>query len=304
MRTLTTLVVMSAMTLSIHATAADGTFNAHAQIGLTSNSDLAIKELDVISSQSDTGTLLSAGLSAEFKATDALKFTPSYRYENTNYHTLDQYDLSLHQYGLDTNYKLAHTDIGFRYDGATAQVANKTFLTLDQGSLYIGHFVNNTTYLRAALKAGEKQFTTQPARDAQSLGLDTSLFYFINQGNTMLLLGASLDKEEATEQQYDFSGWTLNTRVSHTFTAFGNTNKASIGWRYQDKDYQENHNDMLTEPTPSRDESRHVLTAHWQLSLLDSLSLITEAEYGDYQSQLEVNTYTQSIASISLRAEF
>ena len=84
-----------------------------------------------------------------------------------------------------------------------------------------------------------------------------------------------------------------------------NKNKIYVrGLGYQDKDYQENPNDMLTEPTPSRDESRHILTAHWQLSLLDSLSLITEAEYGDYQSQLEANTYTQSIASISLRAEF
>ena len=127
MRTINKLITLSALTTSIQVFASDATFHADAQIGLTTNSDLAIKELDDISSQSDTGSILKAGVSAELHATDNLKFTPSYRYEQTNYHQLDQYDLALHQYSLDSSYSLSGTDVGIRYDGALAKVAKETF---------------------------------------------------------------------------------------------------------------------------------------------------------------------------------
>ena len=82
------------------------------------------------------------------------------------------------------------------------------------------------------------------------------------------------------------------------------SNKAGLSWRYQDKNYQEVINQPLTQSEPSRDESRSVVSAFWQLSVFDSLQIVTEAEYGDYQSKLAANTYTQSIASLSLKASF
>lgn len=304
MRTINKLITLSALTTSIQVFATDATFHADAQIGLTTNSDLAIKELDDISSQSDTGSILKAGVSAELHATDNLKFTPSYRYEQTNYHQLDQYDLALHQYSLDSSYSLSGTDVGIRYDGALAKVAKETFLTLDQVSLYVGHYFNPTTYLRTAIRASDKQFATQSMRDAKGLGLDSNLYYFINQGKTMLLLGASLDRENADSEQFNFKSWGLNTGITHRFKAFDISNKAGLSWRYQDKNYQEVINQSLTQSEPSRDESRSVVSAFWQLSVFDSLQIVTEAEYGDYQSKLAANTYTQSIASLSLKASF
>lgn len=306
MRTFNTLIALSTLTASIQLLAANSTFNANAEVGLTTNSDLTIKELDVISSQSDTGTRLAAGLNAELNATDSLKFTPSYQYQQTNYHELEQYDLALHQYSLDTKYTLSNTDFGIRYDGASAKVAQQAFLTLNQASLYISHYLNPTTYLRTAIRTAEKQFATQSMRDADGLGLDANLYYFINQGATMLMLGASLDKEDAAAEQFNFQGWSFNTRLSHSFNVFKLKNKAGIGWRYQDKDYQELAQQLLTdtEGEASRDEKRSVIQAFWQLALFDSLSVITEAEFGDYQSKLAANTYTQSIASVSLKATF
>lgn len=295
---------LGALSTSFSVSATDVSFNANVQLGLIGNSDLTIKELDVISSKSDTGTTLAAAMNGEFKTTNNFKFTPSYQYQQTNYHELDQYDLSLHQYSLDTQYAFTETELGIRYDGASASVAEQTFLTLNQVSTYVGSYLNPTTYFRSAVRSAKKLFATQPQRDANGLGLDTSLYYFANQGATMLMFGASIDKETADTRQFSFNGWSLTTQLSHRFTAFDRENKAGIGWRYQDKDYQKAVISPLEEPTASRNENHSVINAFWKVSLLESLSVVTEAEYGDYDSNLAANTYTQTIAKMALKATF
>ncbi|MBQ4832081.1 hypothetical protein J8L70_02385 [Pseudoalteromonas sp. MMG010] len=298
------LSLISAFSTSCYTLALQSDYSAVAEVGLTNNSDLAIKELDVISSQSDSGNTLSLALSSNIKFSDTFKITPSYRYEKVNYQTLDQYDLTLHQYGVDSNVKRGNTDFGIRYDGATAKVANETFLRLNQASLYAGHFISATTYIRASLNTASKTFLTQPARDSNNVGVNSSLYYFMNQGNTLLLIGAKIEKEQAEDSQYDFKGYGINTKLSHKFTALNLSNEAGIGWSYNNKDYHETNPASFTEPTLSRDEKRNVFNAFWQLNVIDSISIVAEAEYGDYSSKTSSNTYTQSVTSLSLKAEF
>jgi hypothetical protein len=285
------------------------TVSGDAAVGILNNSALSVQELDDISSQSDSGVKISTGATATWQASKAVKLTSSYRFEQQNYDEFDQYDLALHQYGVDASYSInSSNELGLRYDGAKANVAGDTFLNFDQVSAYYGRFLSPQSYLRVSVKNKTKRFASATARDADGVGADIGLYHFVNEGQTMLMASVGADNEDAEDNQYDFSGYSVNTKVTHKFTAFNLTNKLGLGWRYQLKDYDEQVSDEVfaaQQPSqPSRDEHRNVVNAFWHLDLHKHITLVTEAEYGDYESQLSSNTYTQSIVSASIKVHF
>lgn len=277
---------------------------ADAAVGVLNNSALAVQELDDISSESDSGTKISTGATAKWQATKAVKLTSSYRFEQQNYDEFEQYDLDLHQYGIDASYSLGSSELGLRYDGAKADVAGDNFLQFDQFSAYYGRYLSPQTYLRVSAKNKTKRFTSATARDADGIGGDIGLYHFLNAGKTMLMASVGADKEDAQDNQFDFNGYSFNTKVTHKFSAFNVSNKVGLGWRYQHKNYDEQTSEELLEPLPSRDEHRNVVNAFWHVDVFKHVMLVTEAEYGDYESKLSSNTYTQSIVSASIKVHF
>ncbi|MBH0055595.1 hypothetical protein I6F65_01345 [Pseudoalteromonas sp. SWXJZ94C] len=278
--------------------------NGDVSVGILSNSALSIQELDDISSQSDSGIKLSTGASAKWQITKAAKLTSSYRFEQQDYNEFDQYDLDLHQYGLDGSYSFNGHEIGVRYDGAKANVDGDTFLHFNQASAYYGRFLNPQTYLRMSIKTKAKRFATVKERNADGIGADLAIYHFINSGQTMVMASLSADKEDANDNQYDFSGYSVNTKITHKFTAFNMVNQVGAGWRYQNKNYEEQISDDFFEDVSSRDEHRNVVNTFYNVDIFEHVTLMTEAEYGDYQSKLSSNTYTQSVFSVSIKVHF
>ena len=80
-------------------------------------------------------------------------------------------------------------------------------------------------------------------------------------------------------------------------------NKAGVGWQYNQKDYLSVPSNTPPSP-PERDAKHNVYSAFWHLNLFKNLAVITKAEYGDYQSQLDTNTYTQTVTSMALKVNF
>ncbi|MBH0093241.1 hypothetical protein [Pseudoalteromonas sp. SCQQ13] len=278
--------------------------SADAAVGVLNNSALSVQELDDISSKSDSGVKISTGATAKWQVSKAVKLTSSYRFEQQNYDEFDQYDLDLHQYGVDGSYSFNSNELGLRYDGAKANVAGDTFLHFNQVSAYYGRFLSPQTYLRMSVKNKTKRFASATARDADGVGADIGLYNFINDGQTMLMASIAADKEDAQDSQFDFSGYTFNTKITHKFTALNLSNKVGLGWRYQNKNYEEQTSNEVLEALPSRDEHRNVVNVFWHLDLFKHIMLVTEAEYGDYESKQNSNTYTQSIVSASIKVHF
>jgi hypothetical protein len=302
------LCVFSTQTTLAQTTTAEqkDSFNvtADATVGVLNNSALSVQALDDISSKSDSGIKISIGTTANWQVSKAVKVTSSYRFEQQNYDEFDQYDLDLHQYGVDASYSVNSHEVGLRYDGAKANVAGDTFLHFDQVSAYYGHFLSPQTYLRMSVKNKTKRFASATARDADGVGADVGLYHFLNKSQTMLMATISADKEDAQDNQFDFSGYAFNTKATHKFTAFNLSNKVGLGWRYQNKNYDEQASNEVFEPLPSRDEHRNVVNVFWHVDLFKHIMLVTEAEYGDYESKQSSNTYTQSIVSASIKVHF
>jgi hypothetical protein len=300
--------VVALTTSSLALAAPQSSFKVNGEVGggLISNSALSVDELDDVSSQSDNGYEFNAMLKGKWQITDKTKLTSSYAYNKKTYNEFSQYDLALHQLNIDGSYKFNSSEIGVRVDGASASVAGKTFLNYQQVSLYFGHFVQPETYVRTSVKLKNKSFAELSDRDASGFGAILDVFHFMNGANTMLMLGLSAEKEEGQDSQFDYLGLGIHTKITHKFNLFGLDSKVGFGLRFQNKDYQS----VAVETFPAeqdisdRDENRQVIEANWDLHLLDNLSVMTELQHGDFKSQLESQTYQQTIASVGLKYSF
>ncbi len=274
-------------------------------IGIINNSALSVDELDEVTAEGDSGIEKTASLTGLWQVNDKVKVSSSYRYNAQDYNEFDAFDLALHQVSVDSSYKWQNKEIGLRYDGAKAKLAGETFLTFQQASIYLGTFLQPQTFLRTSAKVKSKQFADISSRDADAFGVNAELFHFINDGSTMFMLGLSADKETAKDEQFNYNGFGVSTKVSQKFELFGLAQKAAIAWRFQSKDFKAYHaDDMSSEMESKADEHRNIVQAQWQLDFNEHLALVSNLEYGDYSSQLDSQTYSQTLSTLAIKAQF
>lgn len=282
------------------------TINGEVTVGLINNSALSIDELDEVSSEGDTAIEKNATIGALWRVTDKAKISSSYRYNEQDYNALDNFDLALHQISIDSSYQWNKKDLGLRYDGAIANLKGEQFLSFQQASVYLGTFLQPHTFLRTSAKLKTKKFTDLSNRNADAFGASADIFHFMNNGNTMLMLGLSADKESAIDPQYEHNSYGINTKLSQKFELFGLAQKAAIVWRFQSKDYHSFSKDNAdnTQNATKTDEHRSIFQVQWQLIFNKHFAIINKLEYGDYHAQLESQTYQQTISSIAIKAQF
>jgi hypothetical protein len=294
--------------LSLHLMAATSepvSVKGEISVGIINNSALSVDELDEVTAEGDSGIEKTASLTGLWQVNDKVKVSSSYRYNAQDYHEFDAFDLALHQVSVDSSYKWQHKEIGLRYDGAKAKLAGETFLTFQQASIYLGTFLQPQTFLRTSAKVKSKQFADVSIRDADAFGVNAELFHFINDGSTMFMLGISADKETATDEQFNFNGFGVSTKVSQKFELFGLAQKAAIAWRFQSKDFRAYRTgEIPTEMESKADEHSNIVQAQWQLDFNKHLALVSNLEYGDYRSQLASQTYSQTLSSLAIKAKF
>lgn len=312
MQYLTILTLAMATQLIAFQSRASTDLNVSVEAGWSQNSALTVAELDEVSTEQDNGLMLKANLNGKWQATDKVSLQGSYSYNSQNYQDSDQYDLAMQLASLDLTYSLAWFDLGIRHDAAFASLDGDSFLDFNQTSLYLAKLINGNTFVSANTRIKTKTFALAQQRNADNIGTGLDVFYFLSSGNTMLTAGVNLEEETAADTQFNFAGFNFNTKLTHDFLVFGKDSKFSLAWRFQKRDYdavqtnQQDYTKPLTmdEQQLTRQDNQHIYQVQWQINLLPRLALKTAVEVGDYNSNIEQQTYEQTVTSISLQAKF
>ncbi|MEP4891310.1 MAG: hypothetical protein ABJV04_14885 [Aliiglaciecola sp.] len=304
-RNITCVLVCATSSLVFAGNQSEFNLSGEVEAGLTHNSALSVDELDDVSNQSDNGHTLGGMLQGKWQINPKAQITSRYAYNQQRYNEYSQYDLDLHQFSLDSSYKFSQVELGLRFDGAKARLPAGTFLDFQQLSVYVGKFLQPETFLRGSLNLKNKAFTELTQRDATGFNASADLFHFMNNAKTMLLIGLSAEKESAEDNQFNYWGMGLNTKLTHKFDIFGLSSKVGLGWRYQYKDYDSVEvSEFQARYNLERDEIRQVIQANWEMFILNNLSIVTELEHGNYKSKMENLSYQQNVASLGLNYSF
>jgi len=268
--------------------------------GAEQDSNLNVVELDKNSNKSDVATLLNAKVDASWKPAEKLALSGGYAYTSKTYKENDAYNLAIHQLSLDANYDFTLLTAGANYNNAKAILDGKSFLDLQQNSFYLAKLINNKIYLRAAVNNQEKRFSGLSERNAKNTGFAGDFFVFSNSGKTFVNFGVSNEKEHARAKQFDYDGINVKAKASHKFELMGKENKVQAGYRYLKRNYS----GITPEINAKRYDTGNIAEASWEISFTPKISLETKLERGKYKSNLEAADYSETRASLLLKARF
>ena len=280
------------------STSASADFEVSA--GAEQDSNLNVVELDKNSNESDIAALLNAKVDANWKPVEKLSLSGGYAYSSKTYQNNDNYNLAIHQISADANYDFTALTIGGSYHNAKAILDGKSFLDLQQASIYASKLINNKIYLRVAANNQDKHFPSLSERNATNTGFAGDLFIFSNGGNTFVNLGVSNEKENARARQFDYSGINLKAKVSNKFSLWGKENKLQLGYRYLKRDYS----GITPEIKAKRNDVGNIAEASWEIAFTPKILLETKLEHGKYQSNLDAADYSEIRVAVLLKAKF
>lgn len=291
--------------------------NGHLEGGFEHDSNVTVDELNTASDKSDKAWVFDAGLEGVLKPTKPLNITLGYSLSGRRYQNLDQFDQQIHLLSADISYDFDPVTIGTSYHYSHATLGSDPFLDFRRASVYTGSLVGEDVYLLASVQDKRKDFDASDARDADIRGISLDAFFFFNQARSHLVFGLDGDREDAKADAYDNDLLRVRAALVHKFNLAEEENRLRIGWRYEDREYEEVTvsssdpllDDPLTGDLPERSTSKradeaHILEASWRIGLNDVVSVEPSISWGNYTSNVASADYDRTVAGITLRAGF
>lgn len=295
------LLALCCCTLATTAAAGDkGDINFEASAGVEYDNNLTVQELDRVANVADTAALLNARVQARLNPTDKLTLKGGYRQTRKSYREFDEFDQTVGTQSLEASYDFSLLTLGSTYHRANADLDGEPFLELEQRSLYAGKLLNDRFYLRTAYNWRDKTFSGNPGRDAAAEGMDTDFFVFFNGAASFLSLGLTFEDEDANSNLFDYEGFGFRGRYSNRFSLWGRDNTFQLAWRRTERDYS------AFNPAVGgrRNDVRSTLETSWEIQLSPAISAVGKVEYGNHDSNLESADYSETLASLMLKASF
>ena len=294
--------------------------NGYVEGGFEHDSNVTVDELNTSADKSDQAWVFGAGLDAVLKPVDPLIVTLGYSLSGKRYQSFDQFDQNIHLLSADISYDVDPVTIGTSYHYSQATLGTNgsdPFLDFRRASVYLGSLIGEDVYLLASLQDKRKDFDDSDARDADIRGISLDSFFFFNQAQSHFLFGLDGDREDAQADAFDNDLLRFRAALVHQFTLGGGANRLRLGWRYENREYDEVDiigseptftnpltGDVTERTTNQRADRAHILDASWRIGLNDVFSLEPSVSWGRYSSNEESADYNRTVAGVTLRAGF
>lgn len=291
--------------------------NGYLEGGYEHDSNLTVDELNSASGESDEAWVYDAGLEAVLKPAERLNLTLGYSASGSRYRTFDRFDQDIHLASADLSYDFDPVTVGASYHYSRATLGSDPFLDYRRGSVYLGSLLGENVYLLASLQDKSKNFEDSDARDSDIRGASLDTFFFFNQARSHVLFGLDGDREDAEADAYDNRLVRVRLALVHKFTLAGEDNRFRLGWRYEDREYDEviisSSDPVLTDPltgdlaertSSQRADKAAIFEASWRIGLNEVFSLEPSISHGNYTSNVDSADYDRTVAGVTLRAGF
>ncbi|MEH6590706.1 MAG: surface lipoprotein assembly modifier [Halioglobus sp.] len=272
------------------ANAADN-FSAEIGIGGEYDSNVAVDEVDISSSESDYALTLNAGLGYQQEVTEKTEVGLSYDYSQSIYNEFSQVDRQTHILGTNFDLELNKVDTGITFFYINSRLDGQPFLELYRVSPSASGFLSKKWFARGAYVYSEKMIENSEDRDATTNAGEGDVYYFRRGLRSYFNLGYRFRDEDATADRYDYKSNTVKLRYIHRLDMLSRTAKLELAWRYEDRDY--------SSETPSigekRRDKRHRWRIDFELPLIAGSAVELYYGYADYESNLPQAEYDQTL---------
>jgi len=282
--------------LTVDSTAAESPaksteFRAEVAIGAEYDSNVAVDEVDLNSSQSDYALTLDANIGLHSQLSEKAELDLSYDYSQSSYAEFSQVNRQTHILGSSLDFNLDKLDTGVSLFYIVSNLDQKKFLEFVRVSPSVSGFLAKKWFGRAAFVYADKTIEERSARDAVSNAGEIDAYYFRRGLRSYFNFGVQYKHENARDNQFDYQSGNLKIRYIHRFELFSKVAVLQLALRYEDRNY--------TSKTESIDKKRRDKRERWRAELkvpvIHNGQVQFYAGYSDYDSNLPRADYRQNI---------
>jgi hypothetical protein len=292
--------LLGGSTTAAAATAPDDGFSASVALGIAYNSQVAVVELDQSAGAGDLAKRLELGLSWQRRHPGGTRLSASYELWESRQVELPEFDLRSHALSLDMGMRLGQTEVGLLLNRADAALDGERYLGFSQASPYVSRMLGEGLALRLAYAWTDRDFPSDPARDARLQTLSADAFVLLDGMQRYLVLGLRLEEDSAREREFDLEGYRLSLHSIHHLSMGARELKLRAGLRHEGRRYAK---PLLPLGSRRRDE-RYRLETRFELPLLGPFRASARYEYGDNRSTLPAADFSEHLVALSLQASF
>lgn len=296
------LLIVAASFIGMTANAAEKgielDFNLSASVEQDSN--VSIAELDTNSGEADTATVLQAGAKLKIPVSEHWSLRGTYGYTDTAYREFSEYDLGLHQLGLEAAFSSRYADAGILADRYEGILDGEDYLSLTRVSPNLSKLVGSRLFLRGAYIDSRKEYDSLPTRNADGSAVRLDGYLLLDGMDRYLSVSVQSDDEDAVDPELDYEGMTYSLGYGHKmrFSLMRLHLKARL--RLEDRDYL----DVTQSIGAKRSDQRWRGSLTAAIPFSDMVKLEGSAEHTDNRSNLESAVIDKWVYRLGLSLQF
>lgn len=281
-------------------------FDVEIAAGVDYDSNVSVNELDANTGADDFAAAIDADFDFSTPVGPGTELQLGYGFSQSLHFDFTAFDLQSHLATADLSHDFGFAEIGAAYRFAYSRLGGDPFLTMHQVNPYISKFIGKTLYVRAGYTYADKNFEepaaipAPPTRDAKSNSFGGDVYFFLNGVKSYLMAGYERDIEKAVSDEFDFHANNYRVRFSQRFPFGSGDAELSLGYRFEDRNYDNQTPSILA----VRADERHRFQAELEIPVTEHAFARLEFEHGDYKSNLPSADYKQDLAGVRLGLRF
>ena len=281
-------------------------FDVEIAAGVDYDSNISVNQLDANTGADDFAAAIDADFDFSTPVGPDTEFQLGYGFSQSLHADFTAFDLQSHLATADLTHDFGLAEIGAAYRFAYSRLGGDPFLTMHQVNPYISKFIGKTLYLRGGYTYTDKNFEepaaipAPPTRDAKNNSFGGDVYVFLNGVKSYLVGGYEREIEKAVSDEFDFHADNFRVRFAQRFPFGGGDAELSLGYRFEDRNYDNQTPSILA----VRADERHRFQADLEIPVTDHAFARLEVEHGDYKSNLASADYRQNLAGVRLGLRF
>lgn len=268
--------------------------------GVEYNSNVAVLDLDTNTGEGDWAATFNGLIEVSGNPVEQLVLRGGYEFSQTLHDEFDAFDLTLHRGFAEAGYDFGFVTFGVLGNLAQANLDGDEYLTFTQISPYLSQQFGDTLFVRVSYAATDKSFEGRPQRDATSDTIAADAYFFLEGTKRYIVIGGKAVDEDATSDEFDFSGGSGRIRYVQRFDALEREVTLRAGVEYEQRDYD------ATSPIigAAREDRRTGVELSLEAPLVDNVFVEGSYRFGDYQSNLATADYDEHVTSVKLGVKY
>ncbi len=265
-----------------------------------SDSNVAIQEIDVQSSNGDTALSSSAAIAFTQRWADAFEATIDASLYDTRYSDLSAFDVNTQLLSANFAYELNSAELGVSVYRANSTLDGEKFLTVSHLQPSVSGFIQESLYYRLGYGIESKRFFIEEGREADRDSLAGDLYYFLSGSSSYLSLGLRVFDEDSDNDFFDYSGNSIKLAWIKKTEVFSKSAKFNVGISVAKQDYA-----VAADENGQKQKEDHLtLYSRLHMNLSESVYVEFAYEYFDSQSNVAELDYDQNIIESVIGVEF